>query len=347
MSRIAGRSASLTVIVPAYNEAGSIADTIRSLLAQTVLAESIIVVDDCSTDGTGDLAASLGVKVMRPPANTGSKAGAQNFALASIRTRYTMAIDADTTLAPDAIEKLIDCMKQDNVAAACGFVIPRNVGTMWERGRYIEYLFAFTFYKQVQEYYQKPLIASGCFSMYRTDALVAHRGWGTRTLAEDMDLTWSLYQSGQQVRFVPSAVCYPIEPHNFRFMSRQLKRWSHGFVQNVQLHWRGVLRVPYLRSAVAVSMWDATLASFIYLILLPVLTLWFQTPWLLVGYLIDAPALAVPVLVGAVSRGETKRALASLPSFFVLRTVNAVFFLAAVWSELVMGRGFHRYEKGH
>ena len=347
MSRIPRRSASLTVIVPAYNEAGSIADTIRSLLAQTVLAESIIVVDDCSTDGTGEVAASLGVKVMRPPANTGSKAGAQNFALPSVRTRYTMAIDADTTLAPDAIEMLIDCLKRDNAAAACGFVIPRNVGTMWERGRYIEYLFAFTFYKQVQEYYQKPLIASGCFSMYRTNALVAHSGWGTRTLAEDMDLTWSLYQSGEQVRFVPSAVCYPIEPHNYKFMSRQLKRWSHGFVQNVQLHWRGVLRVPYLRSAVAVSMWDATLASFIYLVLLPVLTLWFQTPWLLVGYLIDAPALAVPVLVGAVSRGETRRALASLPSFFVLRTVNAVFFLAAVWSELVMGRGFHRYEKGH
>jgi hypothetical protein len=39
--------------------------------------------------------------------------------------------------------------------------------------------------------------------------------------------------------------------------------------------------------------------------------------------------------------------LVSLPAFFVLRTVNAVFFLSAVWSELVMGRGFHRYEKGH
>jgi hypothetical protein len=39
--------------------------------------------------------------------------------------------------------------------------------------------------------------------------------------------------------------------------------------------------------------------------------------------------------------------MVSLPAFFVLRTVNAVFFLSAVWSELVMGRGFHRYEKGH
>lgn len=347
MSIIKHRTAPLTIIIPAFNEADSIADTITSLFAQTVLAETIIVVDDCSTDGTGDVAAALGVKVMRPPVNTGSKAGAQNFALSTVRTRYTMAIDADTTLAPDAIELLLECMSAEHIGAACGFVIPRNVGTMWERGRYIEYLFAFTFYKQVQEYFEKPLIASGCFSMYRTDALVAHRGWGTRTLAEDMDLTWSMYQSGEKVRFVPEAVCYPIEPHTFRFMSAQLKRWSHGFVQNVQLHWKGLLRVPYLRSAVAVSMWDATLASFIYLILLPLLTIYFRTPWLLLGYLIDAPALLIPVLVGAVPRGETRRALASMPAFFVLRTVNAVFFLSAVWSEMVMGRSFHRYEKGH
>jgi len=343
----AQRVAPLTVIVPAYNEAGSIADTLRSLHAQTVRPEEIIVVDDCSTDGTSAVARSFGVRVVTPPANTGSKAGAQNFALNSVATRYTMAIDADTTLAPDAIAKLLEALEKPGVAAACGFVIPRNVSTIWERGRYIEYLFAFTFYKQVQEYYEKPLISSGCFSAYRTDSLIAHRGWGTRTLAEDMDLTWSLYLSGEKVRFVPAAVCYPIEPHTFRFMSRQLKRWSHGFVQNVQLHWRGLLRVPYLRSAVAVSMWDATLASLIYLVLLPLLTIYFRTPWLLVGYLIDAPALLVPVLVGAVPRGETRRALASMPAFFVLRTVNALFFLAAVWSELVMSKSFHKYEKGH
>ena len=341
------RHASLTVIVPAYNEAATIGDTIRSLLAQTVLAESIVVVDDCSTDDTASVASTLGARVIRPPSNTGSKAGAQNFALPFVQTKYTMAIDADTTLAPDAIERLLESVEESSAAAACGFVIPRNVGTMWERGRYIEYMFAFSFYKQVQEYYEKPLIASGCFTLYRTASLLSHRGWETRTLAEDMDLTWSMYQSGEKVRFVPEAVCYPIEPHSYRFMSTQLKRWSHGFVQNVSLHWRGLLEVPYLRSAVAVSMWDATLASFVYLVVLPVLTIWFRTPWLLIGYLIDAPAVAVPVLVGAVPRGETRRALASLPAFFVLRTLNAVFFLGAVWAEMVMGHGFHRYEKGH
>src|SRR3989454_3645665 len=91
--------ADVTVIVPAYNEAASVADTIRSLQAQTERPFEIIVVDDCSTDGTGDLARALGVTVVRPPHNTGSKAGAQSYGLRRVRTPLTVAIDADTVLA--------------------------------------------------------------------------------------------------------------------------------------------------------------------------------------------------------------------------------------------------------
>ena len=339
--------APVTVLIPAYNEGASIADTIRSLQEQTLRVAEIIVIDDCSTDETPAVAQALGVRVMRPPRNTGSKAGAQNFALQFVETPFTMAIDADTSLDPEAIARLMPALQDSAVGAACGFVLPRHVRTIWERGRYVEYLFAFTFYKQVQDFYGKPLIASGCFSVYRTEVLRDHGGWGTRTLAEDMDLTWSLYQSGHGVRFVPDAVCYPIEPHNFAFMSKQLKRWSHGFVQNVRLHWRGLVHVPFLRSAVAVSMWDATLAAVVYFIALPVLAIAFSNPWFLLGYVIDMPAMAIPVLIGAVKRGETMKALASLPAFVVLRVVNAMFFLRAAWTELVLRKSFRVYEKGH
>jgi len=339
--------ADVTVIVPAFNEAASVADTIRSLQAQTARPREIIVVDDCSTDGTGDAARALGVTVVRPPANTGSKAGAQTFALRYVRTPLTIAVDADTVLAVDAIERLLPAFAQSRVAAACGFVLPQRVRSLWERGRYIEYLFAFTFYKQVQEYYGKPLISSGCFSMYRTAILRAQGGWSNRTMAEDMDLTWSLYQAGYEVRFVPKAVCYPIEPRTFRLMGTQLQRWSHGFVQNVKLHWRAVLAVPYLRSAVAVAFWDATVAAALYLIALPALALLLASPWVLLGYVIDAPAVLVPVLAGAVPRREVGRALASVPAFFLLRTVNAVFFLRAVCAELLLGRPLRHYKKGH
>jgi cellulose synthase/poly-beta-1,6-N-acetylglucosamine synthase-like glycosyltransferase len=341
------RTAQVTVIVPAYNEEQSLADTILSLKSQTVAPYDILVVDDCSTDDTGEVAEHFGATVVRPPRNTGSKAGAQTFALSFVDTPFVIAVDADTTLAPDAIERLLEAFDDPNVVAACGTVIPRRVQSVWERGRYVEYLFAFTFYKRIQDHYGVPLIASGCFSMYRTTALRAIGGWSNRTLAEDMDLTWMFHRRGHTVRFVPAAVCYPLEPHNLHFLNAQLRRWSHGFVQNVRLHWRGVLRVPFLRRTVAVAFWDAIVAALIYLIALPTLAIALHNPWLLLGYVIDVPAVAVPVLIGAAERNEVRRALTSLPAFFVLRTVNALHFLKAAFLELVVRRSFHTYVKGH
>jgi poly-beta-1,6-N-acetyl-D-glucosamine synthase len=337
----------VTVLIPAYNEAESVGDTIESLLKQTVAAAEIIVIDDCSSDGTGDVARAYGVTVIRPPANTGSKAGAQNFALAQVSTEFTMAIDADTIVAPDAVERFLAVMADPAMAAACGFVVPRHVRSVWERGRYIEYLLAFSFYKPIQDHFGKPLIASGCFSIYRSEVLRAHGGWQTRTMAEDMDLTWSMYAAGQRVRFVPEAVCYPIEPHDFFFMRKQLRRWSHGFMQNVQLHHVNLLGIPFLRSVVGVALWESTVASVIYLGIVPLSALFFRQPAILLMYILDAPALMTPVLSQAAARGEFWRALASIPSFFVIRIVNCFFVLEAIWSEFIVGRRLLVYEKGH
>ena len=336
----------LTAIVPAYNEAASIADTVRSLQRQTQPVTEIIVVDDCSTDDTGEIARSLGAKVLRPPQNTGSKAGAQTYALRFVSTEYCMAIDADTELDPSAVEEAMGAMGDATVAAACGFVLPRSVRTIWERGRYIEYLFAFTFYKPIQDFFEKPLISSGCFSAYRTEILRQVGGWSNRTMAEDMDLTWTLYRQGHGVRFVPDALCYPIEPHNLHFLSKQLRRWSHGFVQNVRLHWRHVLHEPYLNYILAVGVWDATIASLAYLVLLPFLAI-FVHPLFILGYVIDLPAIAIPVIAAGAKRGELGQVLISLPCFLLMRIVNSTFMLRAVWSELVLGRTLLAYEKGH
>jgi poly-beta-1,6-N-acetyl-D-glucosamine synthase len=336
----------ITAIVPAYNEAASIADTIRSLQQQTRTVDEIFVVDDCSTDDTGEIARRLGVRVLRPPQNSGSKAGAQTYALQFVGTEYCMAIDADTALARDSVEMILTAMCDRSIAAACGFVVPRFVRTIWERGRYIEYLFAFTFYKPIQDFFQKPMISSGCFSVYRTEILRQVGGWSNRTLAEDMDLTWTLYTAGHGVRFVPDAVCYPIEPNSLHFLTKQLTRWSHGFIQNVRLHWLHVLDEPYLRSVLAVGLWDATVASLAYLMLLPLLAI-FVHPLFLLGYVVDLPAVAIPVITAGIKRGELPRVLASLPCFLLMRLVNSAFMLRAVWSEVILGRRLCIYEKGH
>jgi biofilm PGA synthesis N-glycosyltransferase PgaC len=286
------------------------------------------------------------VTVLRPPANTGSKAGAQTYALSHVQTEFCIAIDADTEVAQEGVGLLMQPFVDPEVAATCGFVLPRYVDTIWERGRYIEYLFAFTFFKSVQDVFEKPLIASGCFSAYRVEPLRRAGGWSNRTMAEDMDLTWSLYRAGHKVRFVSDAVCYPIEPHDFYFLSKQLRRWSHGFIQNVRLHWRHIVHQPYLRSMVIVGIWDAVVSSLASLVILPLLAVLVH-PAFVLGFFMDLPAVAIPVLVKGWQRREVGRVMLSLPCFLVMRLVSSVFMLRAAWLECVMMRPLLVYEKGH
>lgn len=337
----------VTVIIPAYNEVEHLERTVRSLQHQTYPADEIIVIDDCSTDGTGEIATKMGVKVLRPPQNTGSKARAQNYALSYINTGLIVAIDADTSIQDNALEEMVKAMGNRDVSAACSFVLPGVVKTIWERGRFIEYMFAFTFYKEIQEWYGKPLICSGCFSMYRTDKLKAFGGWPTRTLAEDMDLTWTYYSKGEHVTFINEAYCYPIEPHDYKFLHKQLKRWSHGFVQNVILHWNDLLHIPVLREQVLVGLSDAIFTGVLYL-LFPVLFIIAGAPLLIAYlYLSDWFFVAIPVLWKGYKLKLFRKCLTSLPFYFILRIVNSLHFFEALISELIFNKSLKTYEKGH
>ena len=129
-------------------------------------------------------------------------------------------------------------------------------------------------------------------------------------------------------------------------MSKQLRRWSHGFIQNVRLHWRNLLSLNWIPFLVSVSLWDATIASLAYLVLVPLAAILIH-PAFLIGYIIDLPLIAVPVLIAGARRGEFLRALSGLPCFAVLRILNAIHMLRAVWAELIVNRPLLVYEKGH
>jgi cellulose synthase/poly-beta-1,6-N-acetylglucosamine synthase-like glycosyltransferase len=340
----------VTVIIPAYNEENTISQTLDSLKNQTGHVEQIIVVDDYSTDKTGQIAAQYdGVTVLRPPSNTGSKAGAQTFALPNVTSKYTIAIDADTSLEPDAIEKMVKFMDLNpETAAASSFVLPKKARTLWERGRYLEYMFVFTFTKKIQEWYGKPLISSGCFSIYNTEELKKIGGWNKRTLAEDVDLTWTLYENGKVVRYNHEIYCYPLEPENLDMMSKQLRRWSHGYLQNVKLHWKRIKRVPVIREQIIVSMSDSVFGPLALFVVLPVISILLHNPLLIAfAFLTDALFISIPPLVKSIKMKNTKMVLGSIPSYFVLRTVNAFFFWSAFMKEFVLNKSFHMYEKGH
>jgi biofilm PGA synthesis N-glycosyltransferase PgaC len=155
-----------------------------------------------------------------------------------------------------------------------------------------------------------------------------------------------LYKLGYQVRFVPEAVCYPIEPPSLSMMNKQLKRWSAAYLQNVRLHGRDITKIPFLFTAMSVSLTDALLSAMIYLIAIPILIL-MLSPWFALGYIIDAPVILIPTMIMASKRGEFWKALASFPSIFILRLVNGFIFLKAAVSEVILGKHLATYEKGH
>ena len=71
----------VTVLIPAHNEAACIADTIASLRSQSHQPARIVVVADNCTDETVAIARGAGVEVFETVGNTKKKAGALNQAL--------------------------------------------------------------------------------------------------------------------------------------------------------------------------------------------------------------------------------------------------------------------------
>ncbi|MCX5518803.1 glycosyltransferase family A protein [Kaistia defluvii] len=91
-------SSRYTVIIPAFNATRTLADAIASLRGQTVPPARVLLVDDGSTDGTGDHARELGIDVIRQD-NRGPGA-ACNLALQTVDTPITAYLDADDLWLP-------------------------------------------------------------------------------------------------------------------------------------------------------------------------------------------------------------------------------------------------------
>jgi teichuronic acid biosynthesis glycosyltransferase TuaG len=94
----------VSVIIPAYNAAPYLSAAIQSVLGQTFSDLEIIVIDDGSTDGTGDVAASFGSRVQYlRTANLGPSA-ARNLGIARSTGRYIAFLDADDWWLPHKLD---------------------------------------------------------------------------------------------------------------------------------------------------------------------------------------------------------------------------------------------------
>lgn len=111
-NRNASGSPRVSVLMPAYNAERYIAEAIHSLQGQTMQDWELIVVDDCSTDGTAQQLRRLAEEDsrIRPVFNAENRgaAGSRNLALAMHRGEYIALLDADDVWRADKLARQLE-----------------------------------------------------------------------------------------------------------------------------------------------------------------------------------------------------------------------------------------------
>ncbi|HTK35239.1 MAG TPA: polysaccharide deacetylase family protein [Caulobacteraceae bacterium] len=247
----------IDVLVAAYNEAPVIAGTIRSLLGSRDVAVRVIVVDDGSQDGTGDVveaefAGDPRVLLLRK--SNGGKASALNVALAAATAPVVVGVDADTQLAPDALARLDQWFVDPTVGAVAGNVKVGNQHNLVTRWQSLEYITSQNIDRRAMARLNAVTVVPGAIGAWRTAALRAVGGYRSDTLAEDMDLTWRIHRDGWSIANEPRAHAYTEAPDTLSGLLKQRFRWTFGTLQCLWKHrsavfhngWFGWLALPSL-----------------------------------------------------------------------------------------------------
>ena len=111
-----------SVIVPAYNAAKTLPALLASLSLQTFKDFELILVDDCSRDGTARIAHSYPCKVLRMPEN-GGPARCRNEGARSALGEILVFTDSDCEVAPDWLERTDQHFRTEDTDAIMGRLV--------------------------------------------------------------------------------------------------------------------------------------------------------------------------------------------------------------------------------
>ena len=245
----------VSLVVACHNEALVADSLVRGLKALHYPRSrlEIILVNDGSTDGTGELLESLtaGERHMsvlhRPAGSYGGKPGALNAAAEIARGEILVVFDADHIPRRNVIERLVRHFQDPKVSAVQGRCIVRNsVESKLARSIAIDYFSGYL----VNEYGRQALFElpayGGANCAVRATTLRRLGGWNTESVTEDTDLTLRVVMLGDRVRYDITAVDTEEGATTLRRFISQRYRWARGH-QQVWRDYRGyVLRTPYL-----------------------------------------------------------------------------------------------------
>ncbi|MFN7974155.1 MAG: glycosyltransferase family 2 protein [Acidobacteriota bacterium] len=194
------REVALSVIVPARNCPSFLESCLTSLRASDIDGYEIIVVDDASTDDTGDVARQMGATVLRTKKQSGPGA-ARNLGAAHARAPYLFFVDADVCVHPHTLRRVLATFREDaRVDAFFGSYDPEPPAKNF-----------LSQYRNLHHHFvhqdgnpEASTFWAGCGAIKR-DVFVAASGFDEsygRPSIEDNELGTRLHKAGYRVRLV-------------------------------------------------------------------------------------------------------------------------------------------------
>jgi len=231
----------VSILIPALNEERVIGRILQRMTELTYPKDKvqIIVIDDASTDNTGEIAEEYSkthshIKVVHRSRKEGrrGKASALNAGFKQSNGEIIVCFDADYYPQRDILEKLTKEFVNPKVGVVQGRITvlnePQNVVT---RLVALERIGGYRIDQQARD--NLGLIAQfgGTVGGIRRSLLKCLGGWDDSILAEDTDLTFRVYLAGYKVRYVNDAECYEEAVESWRNYWKQRYRWSKGHMQ--------------------------------------------------------------------------------------------------------------------
>ncbi|WP_156760209.1 glycosyltransferase family 2 protein [Microbacterium karelineae] len=311
MARTRGRFAgevTITAVIPAHDEAESLAATIASLRRQTTPPERIVVVADNCTDDTIAVARAAGVEVIVTVDNDRRKAGALNQALADVlpglgANDAVLVMDADTRLASAVfLETARQRMTDDRALMAVGglFLGEQGHGLLgqFQRNEYTRYS------REIERRRGRVFVLSGTASVFRPEALrtvAAARGsllpghhgdvYDTVALTEDNEITIAIKTLGGLVTSPQDATVTTELMPSWRMLWRQRLRWQRGAIENLASYGVTHTTARYWSQQIGIGYSVIALLSYFALLVIMLLAIdewvWF-TFWLSIGVIFAA-----------------------------------------------------------
>lgn len=240
----------VSVLIPAYNEQENIRATIESVLRATHARREILVIDDGSTDRTGDIVRQVIQDHIKEPirlvqVENGGKARALNHGIKAARYDICTVLDADAVLDPEALTNFVWHFSDENIGAVAGKVGTTQSTHTLDLFQALEYAIGQNIDKRAVSILGAVGVVPGPAGAWRKSHILEAGGFSTDTLVEDQDMTLTLLRVGKKVAYEENAIAYTETPHTVTNFLKQRFRWVYGTMQCFWKHKFVVLEHPF------------------------------------------------------------------------------------------------------